>query len=99
MIMCLEANEVADYWAPQPLFRRLFSKQAKKPLFYGAKLSVMPAPEPSDVYWENLPIKKGEKVLRNFITLIATILVLAGVWVIIFYLSFYQVTSFVDRSL
>lgn len=57
-------------------------------------MKVTAAPEPSDVYWENLSVPPKEKLARRGVTLTATIMILTVVYFFILGLDLYKVPSF-----
>lgn len=50
--------------------------QGEKLRFEGRRIKVQQAPEPSDLYWENLDFNRKQQYCRKFLILIVTILVL-----------------------
>jgi len=85
-----EANEVADYWGDPDWIQRLYKRFPKKEKFHGADLRLRAAPEPSDVYWENLHYSRSNRFVRIAIVIAFTILVLVGIWCAIFFLTIYK---------
>ena len=64
--------------------------KAKGLYFYGQKLRLRQAPEPSDVYWENLHFGMKERVLRKMTGSLFSTGLLAGFSIGIYFLTWYQ---------
>lgn len=88
MDRCLHAHSTSGF----RLMDLCWGKEEQR--YKGKKLLVRPAPEPSDVYWENLEITEGSVRARSLFTLFTTI-VLLGITVG-FLVS---VTHYKDRKL
>ena len=65
-------------------------KKAKGLYFYGQKLGLRQAPEPSDVYWENLHFGLKERVSRKIVGSFISTSLLVGFSIGIYFLTWYQ---------
>ena len=64
--------------------------KAKGLYFYGEKLRLRQAPEPSDVYWENLHFGMKERILRKMTGSLLSTGLLVGFSIGIYFLTWYQ---------
>ena len=54
------------------------------------KMKAHKAPEPSNILWENLEVKKCESCWRSFVVILVVLLCLAVSFVIIYLIRVYQ---------
>ncbi|KAK3254317.1 hypothetical protein CYMTET_36469 [Cymbomonas tetramitiformis] len=62
------ANNVFRDHVQRDLKNRLTCKHGDAPLFLDKRISVYRAPEPSDVYWENMDIRGARLIVRRLVT-------------------------------
>lgn len=57
-----------------------------------------PAPEPSDLIWENLSLSNKQKYFRRFVTVICTLALLIGLCVAVFQVKSFQYRLYKEKS-
>lgn len=68
-----------------------FTKSNKYLVEYrGSKIEIIPAPEPTDVFWENLHVSNRTKFFRRLLGYLITIFVLLAASISIYVLTRFQ---------
>jgi hypothetical protein len=69
---------------------RCCRKQTDRPHFNSNKIRVKRAPEPNDIFWENLSYRFSRRLGHTFITLTFTLICLVASFALIYGTSYYQ---------
>ncbi|OMJ81749.1 hypothetical protein SteCoe_17745 [Stentor coeruleus] len=102
------AKRVLRYWNRSPLDKIIlflchpllfcFCCCYNNNKFNGKIIKVEPAPEPSDLIWENISLSNKQKFLRRFAIVICTLVFLIGLCFALFQLKSFQYRIFQEQS-
>ena len=88
----VQCRSLARQWDTSKLTKvllkmRLLISHNSLSLFKGKMLSIETAPEPSDVYWENLSASFQSKIIRRLITFLIAALTISITFVILYFIK------------
>ena len=88
----VQARKMSKEWDISRLWRflRLFKSKKSLNLFKGKQITVGIAPDPSDVYWENLSVDSLTKLYRRVITFIVAVISIFITFISLYYINNYQ---------
>jgi hypothetical protein len=88
----LDVEEFLNFYKPRTFVQRVFGIGIPKLIYKGKELKLDYAPEPSDIFWDNLHVSDLSKFMRRSLSNIVTLLILLGSSGVILYASYWQVS-------
>lgn len=99
----IQSREIARQWDISSLkkflqkVKLLISKDSSS-LFKGKLVTAETAPEPSDVYWENLSASYNQKQIRRVVTYMIAGITISSTFIALYFINQFNKSNFTDQT-